>query len=50
VLEQQLTLKFGDLDTEHRQRLSDASEEQLRVYAERVLTADTLDAVFTDPH
>jgi hypothetical protein len=49
VLEKQLTLKFGEIGIEHRERLASASEEQLVLYAQRILTADTLEAVFVEP-
>ena len=46
LLERQLTLKFGELDDAHYQRLSEANEEQLLTYAMRVLTADSIESVF----
>lgn len=41
-----LRLKFGELDPETVQRLSDASEAELDRWAERVLTASDLSEVF----
>jgi hypothetical protein len=46
LLAKQLVLKFGTLDAEHRRRLEGASAEQLDGYAERVLTAESIAAIF----
>jgi predicted transposase YdaD len=48
LLERQLTLKFGEIQAEHLQRLSTATAEQLVAYAERILTADSIEAVFAE--
>lgn len=45
LLRKQLTLRFGELPAEARTRIADASLEQLEVYAERVLSAGSLDEV-----
>jgi predicted transposase YdaD len=49
ILTKQLTLKFGELSTEYEARLQAASAEDLEVYVERILIADTLAAVFGEP-
>ena len=41
-----LKLRFGALAPESSERLESASDEQLDTWAERVLTAGTLEAVF----
>lgn len=46
LLERQLTRRFGPLGEDHRQRLLHASPDQLSCWAERLLDAPTLDAVF----
>ena len=46
LLERQLTRRFGPLAEDDRQRLLHASPEQLASWAERILDAPTLDAVF----
>lgn len=46
VLERQLTVKFGRLPKDLRQRLHRASERQLLAWSERFVTADSLEAVF----
>lgn len=46
VLAKQLQLKFGSLDESTEKRLQAATLEQLEGWSERVLTAETLDAVF----
>ncbi len=46
LLERQLTRRFGPLVEDHRQRLLHASPDQLSCWAERLLDAPTLDAVF----
>ena len=47
LLAKLLQLKFGDLDRAIEQRLTEASLAKLEVWSERVLTAETIDAVFT---
>lgn len=46
VLMRQLTKKFGELPEGVRTRVDEAREEELNAWAERVLTADSLEAVF----
>lgn len=46
TLLQLLELKFGPLSENHRARAEEASLEDLDRYIERVLTADSTDAVF----
>ncbi|HLA36370.1 MAG TPA: DUF4351 domain-containing protein [Rhodocyclaceae bacterium] len=46
LLERQLIKRFGPLTAEIRQRLVDADTERLEYWAERVLDAPTLNAVF----
>ncbi len=46
VLEKLLTLKFGPLSDEMRERLSKADESRLTLWAERILTARSVDEVF----
>lgn len=48
LLVKQLTRKFGDLPAEYRARLEAATTELLESYAERLLGAGTLAAVFAD--
>ena len=48
VLERQLTKRFGPLSDETRGRLKSASAAQLELWAERILDAPTLAAVFED--
>lgn len=48
VLEKLLTLKFGAIGAEYEARLGVATPEQLDRYVERILTAETLAAVFTE--
>ncbi|MEY4193927.1 MAG: hypothetical protein RLZZ226_295 [Pseudomonadota bacterium] len=43
-----LELRFGKLDDMTRQRIKQADADILLVWGERVLSATTLDAVFTD--
>jgi hypothetical protein len=45
TLEKQLQIKFGELEDHHRARIASATPEQLDRFVERVLTADTLEAV-----
>jgi len=47
TLLKQLSLKFGPLGDEVRVRVEQATAADLGLYVERVLTADTIDAVFT---
>jgi hypothetical protein len=46
LLSKQLTLKFGPLDDATTQRLRAASTAEIELWAERILTADSLDDVF----
>ncbi len=46
VLIKLMTRKFGALDPDIRRRILDASSDQLLNWAERLLTADTIDEVF----
>ncbi len=46
VLTRLLQLKFGPLDEATRERIDDADSESLLRWADRVLTADSLSAVF----
>jgi hypothetical protein len=46
VLRKFLTLKFGAIDAEHEALIAVATDEDLDRYVERVLTAETLAAVF----
>jgi hypothetical protein len=48
LLEKQLTLKFGQILPEYRAKLEQATREQIDTYAARVLTADSLAAVFAE--
>jgi hypothetical protein len=48
VIERLLTRKFGALDVEHQQNLRTATPTQLEQYADRLLTAQTLDEVFAE--
>ncbi|KIG18688.1 Mobile element protein [Enhygromyxa salina] len=48
VLGKLLTLKFGELPPDHAAQIQAASEAQLERYIERILSADTLEAVFAD--
>ena len=48
LLRKLLTRRFGDLPTAILARLDQATSEQLELWGERVLTAETLDAVFID--
>jgi hypothetical protein len=47
VLERLLTRRFGALSAETRARLTTASLDQLGQWAENVLDANSLDAVFS---
>jgi predicted transposase YdaD len=46
TLEKLMLLKFGALSPEHAAHIEAATEEQLDVYIERILTATTADALF----
>jgi len=46
LLQKLLTRRFGELSADARRRLERASEAELERWAERVLTAATLDEVF----
>ena len=46
VLERQLTKRFGPLSEAASQRLKNATTEQLELWADRILDAPTLAAVF----
>jgi predicted transposase/invertase (TIGR01784 family) len=46
ILRKQLTQKFGHVDASHEQRLESADREELERIGERVLAANTIDAVF----
>jgi flagellar biosynthesis/type III secretory pathway protein FliH len=46
VLSRLLALKFGAIDAEHEALISAATDEDLDRYVERVLTAESLAAVF----
>ncbi|MEM7587620.1 MAG: Rpn family recombination-promoting nuclease/putative transposase, partial [Acidobacteriota bacterium] len=48
VLRRQLKLKFGEVDGAIEARIAEASSEQLLAWAERLLTAKTVGAVFAD--
>lgn len=48
TLRKQLALKFGAIDAEHAARIEAASPEELDLFLERVLTAETLAAVFAE--
>jgi predicted transposase/invertase (TIGR01784 family) len=48
LLQQLLTLKFGELPSEVSARLGAAREAELVCWSERVLTADTLGGVFSE--
>jgi hypothetical protein len=49
ILMRQLTRKFGWVPDRVRERINAASIEQLEVWCERVLDAETLDEVFSWP-
>ncbi len=46
VLLRQLERKFGEISPEYRQRIDDADSQQLLAWAERILSAETMDDVF----
>jgi hypothetical protein len=48
LLRKLLTLKFGEIPSDYRARLANASLVELDVWAERVLSAASLDEVFAD--
>ena len=47
VLMRQLELKFGQVGAQVRERIEGASADEILLWGERVLTADSLDEVFT---
>ena len=49
MLERLLSKRFGPLSDDTRQRLTQATSDQLETWAERLLDAPTLSAVF-EPH
>ncbi len=49
VLEKQLRLRFGELPEDLRARLAHAKTPELERWAERILSADTLEEVFREP-
>jgi hypothetical protein len=48
LLQRQLERKFGPLPDQLKDRLAGATEEQLDRWAERILIADSLEAVFSE--
>ena len=48
VLLWQLERKFGEVPPEYRQRLENANSDQLLMWAERILTAESLADVFAE--
>ena len=48
LLQRRLEKEFGELDETARARLAAADHATLELYAERILTADALAAVFAD--
>ena len=48
MLLRQLERKFGEIPPECRQRIDDADSQQLLLWAERILSAETMDQVFTE--
>ena len=46
VLLRQLERKFGEVPPEYRQRIAEADSDQLLAWAERILTAESVDDVF----
>ncbi|NLJ13351.1 MAG: hypothetical protein GX373_10110, partial [Gammaproteobacteria bacterium] len=46
TLQKLLQLKFGEPASEYQQRLLQAEEAELTLWTERVLFAETIDAVF----
>jgi hypothetical protein len=48
LLVKQLVHRFGELPTEYLAEIADATDEQLERYAMRVVTVETLAAVFAD--
>ena len=47
LLRKLLTLKFGELPEATARRIASGSEAELELWVERVLTADTLDVIFS---
>ena len=48
TLQKLLQLKFGESTAEYEQRLLEAEEAELTLWTERVLFAETIDAVFAE--
>lgn len=48
MLARQLQLRFGALGPELEARIAEGSSDELEIWLERVITAETLDAVFAD--
>lgn len=46
MLMKMLTLKFGELSTKHIELLEASSLEQLDLYAERILSAESIEQLF----
>jgi hypothetical protein len=49
LLVKQLARKFGELSAEVRERIEAASSEQVDLWGERVLTAQSIEQVFAEP-
>jgi len=49
TLQKLLKLKFGEASSQYQQRIEHAQEEELNLWTERVLFADSLEAVFAAP-
>jgi hypothetical protein len=47
MLTKQLTLKFGEVAPEFQTRLASASRDELELWTERILRAETIEDVFT---
>jgi flagellar biosynthesis/type III secretory pathway protein FliH len=48
TLRRQLSMKFGDLPSAMDERISVATTDQLEIWLDRVLTAESLSSVFAD--
>ncbi|PXX97652.1 DUF4351 domain-containing protein [Halomonas sp. LBP4] len=48
LLTRQITLKFGELPDWARERLEGATTDQLEAWAERILSADSLEALLNE--
>ena len=46
VLLKQLQIRFGGIDSQYRQRIEEADADTLLLWAERILTADSIEDVF----